>query len=76
MKTITISITYSLKWQIKGFENYKVSPCGKIFNMLRNKEVKRVRNGGSIGFWIKDNFFTLSELRKKLELIKETDCPF
>ncbi len=76
MLKIIISNTYTLKWKIKGYDNYKVSTCGKIFNCQRRKQIKRVLNGGSVGFWIKGKFFTLKQLREKLELIKHSDCPF
>ena len=76
METITISKTYKLKWQITGYENYKVSPCGKIFNVKSGKEIKRTLNGSTVGFWIKDKFFTLEKLRKLLIKIEYSDCPF
>ena len=76
METITISTTYSLKYQIKGHEYYKVSPCGKVFNCKRGKQIKRVLNGGSVGYWIADKFYTLKQLRTKLEIIKCTKLPF
>lgn len=76
MQTITISTTYTLKWQIKGLDHYKVSVCGKVFNSQRNREIKKVLNGSSVGFWIAKDFLTLKELSTKLEKIPETICPF
>lgn len=76
METITISKTYKLVWEISGYEIYKVSKCGKIFNTKSGKEIKKILNGSTVGFWIKDKFFTLEKLRKLLVKIKHSDCPF
>lgn len=73
---ITISNTYSLVWQISDAENYKFTKDGKCFNAKRNKELKRVIVGGSIGYCINGKFQSLTKLRSKLIKIKESDCPF
>jgi len=68
---------YNLKWQIKFAPNYKVSICGKVFNLKTGKELKRTINGGySVGYWINSKFFTLKKLRNNLEIIKEIELPF
>ncbi len=74
--TIVISINHELLWEISGNENYKFSKDGKCFNSKRNKELKRVLVGGSIGYCINGKFQSLTQLRSKLIKIKESDCPF
>ena len=73
----TISITYDLKWQHRTHNHYQWSKCGKLFNIKTNRQIKKVVNGRSVGYWIKGNFFTLNNLKDQLELIpKEEYCPF
>lgn len=69
--------SYNLKWQLKFAPNYKISTCGKIFNIKTGKELKKTINGGySIGYWISSRFYTLKKLRNYLEIIKKTEVPF
>lgn len=74
MKTITISTTYTLKWYIN--DTYKVSTCGNVFNTKRGIKIKRVLNGGSVGYWIGKEFVTLKELRSRLNKIEDIEIPF
>lgn len=73
----TISVTYTLVWQIDFAPEYKFSKCKKLFNCQRSKEIKQVMNGGSIGYCIRGRFYSLSKLRNKIEKIPNEDfCPF
>lgn len=72
----TISINYTLKWQLKNKSNYKWSVCGKLFNCKTGRQIKKCYNGGSVGYWIDEKFITLSNLRKQLVKIEDTYCPF
>lgn len=74
MKTITISTTYTLKWVIKDYPNYMVTDKGIVINLLTNRILKRVVNGGSKGYWFGKDFITLNDLRKLLVL--DRFCPF
>ena len=74
--TNTISITYTLKWQLKTDHRYQWSECGKLFNVCRGKVKKKVLNGGIPGYWIGRNFIPLSKLRSQLELIPNQNLPF
>lgn len=76
MITISITTTYRLIWQLDFDSNYKVTKCGKVFNIKRNKELKRVLNGSSVGYWINKKFYTLANLKKYLVKIEQTKCPF
>jgi len=72
----TISINYALIWQIKTYPHYKVTKCGKVFNCQRGKMLRRVLNGGSIGYWIGGEFMTLSKIRPLLTKIEPIGIPF
>jgi hypothetical protein len=72
----TISITYRLKWRLKFDHRYQWSEDGKLFNVCRGRLKKRVLNGGSIGYWIGNKFYTLDNLRSSLELIPKEKLPF
>ena len=71
-----ISITYTLKWQIKDNPKYQWSECGKLFNVSRGKMLKKTVNGNCAGYWIGRKFITLNNLRKEIELIPKEYCPF
>ena len=72
----SISVSYNLKWQIKNRPYYKWSECGKLFNTQTGRQIKKVLNGGSIGYWIAGEFITLKNLRPKLEKIPIEILPF
>ena len=65
----TISITYTLIFQVSFATEYKFSKCKKLFNCKRNKEIHQTMNGGSIGYCIRGKFYSLTFLRKYLEKI-------
>jgi len=72
----TISVSYTLKWQVKFAPEYKWTSCKRLFNAKTGREIKKTICGGSIGYWIRREFFTLKELSKKVELIPKTKNPF
>ncbi len=72
----SISIRYTLKWRLKNDHKYQWSKCGKLFNVQRGRLKKKVVNGGSIGYWIGKEFYTLNNLRNNLELIPKYKLPF
>ena len=67
----SVSVTYDLKWQYNKYTYYKWSKCGKLFNTRTGRQIKKVVNGRSVGYWIKSKFITLKNLKKDLELIPE-----
>lgn len=71
-----ISISYTLKWQLKSDHKYKWSTCGKLFNAKTGRLKRKVLNGGSIGYWIGRKFYTLDKLRESIEVIPRVICPF
>ena len=77
MSKVSISYDYILKWQVKDLPQYKVTTCKKVVNTYRNKIVKCVLNGGSVGWWIAGKFVAKSKMNDYLELIpKKEFCPF
>lgn len=70
----TISITYALKYKVKGHSNYKISACNKVFNTKTGRQLKRCYNAGSIGYWINRKFITVANLRR--QAIKIEQLPF
>ena len=71
----SISVTYDLKWQYNKHTYYKWSKCGKLFNTRTGREIKKVVNSRSVGYWIKSKFITLTNLKGNLELIPK-ELPF
>jgi hypothetical protein len=72
-----ISKNYDLKWQIKFAPNYKFSTCKKLFNTKTRREIKKIVNGGSIGYCINGKFYSLTFLKNKIEKIVQKEyCPF
>jgi len=76
MKTISISSSYHLKWQIKFATNYKITTCKKIINTKSGRILKKVLNGYSLGYWIGKKFIPISEMNKYCEHIEIINCPF
>lgn len=77
MKTITISTTYKLKWQLKELPHYQITECSNIINIRTGKLLKRSVNGGySVGYWINKKFIPLSKLNEHCEKIKHIEIPF
>jgi len=72
-----ITITYKLKWRIKGHENYCWSTCKKLFNVSRGNEIKKTVKGLTPGYWIGGDFISLEKMKGLVELIpKKEKLPF
>ena len=72
----TISITKTLKWQVKFAPQYKFSADKKLYNCRTGREIKKTVNGGQVGYWICGNWWSLLNLRSQIEKIKKEPCPF
>ena len=66
---LVITVPYTLVWQLDFDNNYGWTKCGKCFNIKRQKELKQVMQGGSIGYNIKGKFYTLKKLKQHLTKI-------
>lgn len=72
----TISVDYTLKYQLGFSPNYQWTSDGKCFNVKTHRQLKQVYSNGSIGYCINSKFKSLLFLRKYLVIIKENNCPF
>jgi hypothetical protein len=72
----TISTSYDLKFQYKPSVNYKFTDKGICINTKRNRIVKRTLVGYTEGFCLNGKFKSLMAIRKELELIPKSNCPF
>jgi hypothetical protein len=75
-QSISVQKHYTLRWQLKGLPNIKISVCNRVFNTNTGRELKKSMVGYSKGFWIGSKFFTLKNIRANCEVIPHIDCPF
>ena len=73
---ITISANYDLKWVVKNAPEYQFTSCKKLVNVKRGTIVRKVLNGGSIGYCLRGKFVSLKALKSQIELIKKDKLPF
>lgn len=71
MKTIDIPI--KIKWEILG---YGISENNTLYNLKTRKELKEIRKGYTIGYYIKGKFKSLKWIRANCKLYKDKYCPF
>lgn len=55
---------------------YGVTKDGRLFNLKRGKELKKVVIGTTIGYCINGKFQSLKTLRTKLKKVEDVYCPF
>jgi len=72
----SISISYTLKYQIRFATNYKFTKCEMCFNDKSGRKIKQIYNSGSIGYNIQGKFYSLKKLRASLEKIQKINLPF
>jgi hypothetical protein len=72
----SISVNYTLKFELSTSTNYQWTSCGKCFNVKTGRQIKQVYNNGSIGYSINGRFKSLKYLRPLLVRIKVTNHPF
>ena len=72
----SISVNYTLKFELSFASNYQWTSCGKCFNIKTGRQIKQVYNNGSIGYSINGKFKSLKYLRTQLVKIKVIKCPF
>jgi len=73
---ITISKNYDLIWHIDFANEYQFTKCKKLINTHRCIEVRKIVNGGSIGYCIRGKFYSLTYLRTHLQKITKQQIPF
>ena len=72
----TISVTYTIKYQLNFATEYKWLNDNQCFNSKTGRFIKQVYCSGSIGYCIRRKFHTLKFLRNNLEKIKKEILPF
>ena len=72
----TISVNYTLIYEIDFAQNYRWTKCKKCFNIKTGRQIKQVYNNGCIGYNINGKFYSLYKLKKHIQKIKNIDCPF
>jgi hypothetical protein len=76
---MTITVTYTAKWQLKIDRRYKWTDCKKLINTQTCKEIKKTIKNSKAGYYISRKFIKLEDLRagRLVELIvDDDDCPF
>ena len=73
---IRLSITYSDKWRVRGYDNYAITKCGKIINTKTGRILKLCMKGYTKGYNIGSSFMTLKTINKLSYIPKEIKCPF
>ena len=72
----SISISYTLKYELSYAPQYKWSEDNQCFNIKTGRRIKQVYNNGCIGYSINGKFKSLKYLRTQLVLIQKEYCPF
>lgn len=72
----SISISYTLKFELDFAPEYKWSEDNQCFNVKTGRKIKQVYNNGCLGYSIRGNFKSLKFLRTKLRKIKIEKLPF
>jgi hypothetical protein len=73
----TISITYTLKYQLHSAPHYQFTTDKQCFNVKTGRRIKQTYVSGCIGYCINGKFRSLKSLRTELELIpKENNLLF
>jgi len=73
---LTITIDYTCKHRVSFAQNYVFTTCGICYNIKTNRKIKQVLKSNCIGYIINSKFYSLTKLKKNLELIKKTKYPF
>jgi len=72
----TISIKYTLDFQLSFAKEYRWTRCGKCFNVKTGRQIKQALNNSCIGYNIKGKFYSATFLRKNLVKIEKEYYPF
>jgi len=72
----SISISYTLKFELDFAPEYKWSEDNQCFNVKTGRKIKQVYNNGCIGYTIRGKFKSLKYLKSRLRKIKNDELPF
>lgn len=71
-----ITVNYIANYRLDFAPNYVFTKCGLCYNLQTGKLIKQILKGSTIGYVILSKFYSLTVLRKKLELIPKQKTPF
>lgn len=72
-----INLTFSCKWTLDFDSDFVfIEKYNFLVNLKTGKILKQITKGGSIGYVIKGNFYSLKKLRQFLVKIQKENCPF
>lgn len=71
-----VDVQFKVFWQFKENNNFKVTKCKKIINCQKGILLKQKIRGGSVGYWIDNNFIKRKDLNNHLEIIPKEKYPF
>jgi len=71
-----VQVNFTVKWQFKDHNHYKISNCKKVINCQTGKIIKCTKNGGSVGYFIASKFYKKSDINNHIELIPKNKIPF
>lgn len=72
----TISITYTVKFELDFATEYVWIDDKQCFNSKTGRKIKQVYKNGMIGYSIRGKFYNYKALRKHLRKPVKADCPF
>ena len=72
----SISVNYTLVWELDFDDKYQFTKDGLCFNVKTGRRLKQSYSCGSIGYCINSKFMSLTRLRNHLIKTKESACPF
>lgn len=72
----TISVNYTLEFELDFAPQYKWTKDGLCFNSTTGRKLKQCLNSGCIGYNIKGKFYSLKHLRKHIRKIEILEIPF
>lgn len=73
---ITISKTYTIKYEVSFAPEYKFLSNNECYNSKTGRILRKVLNSSCIGYIIRGKFVSLTKLRSNLIKPNDVDCPF
>jgi hypothetical protein len=72
----TVTVTYTIKYELSTHPNYVWTKDDICFNIKTGRKIRQVYNKGSIGYNICGKFKSIKSLRPLLRKPKNINCPF
>ena len=72
-----VTVVFEVLHQVKNHSDFKVTKCRKVINCKTQKLLKQTKSGGSIGYNIGGDFYSLKTFKNHIEPIpKKIILPF